>query len=106
MTSVKIAFRQEEVDATVMMVKKFNQAANRLSSAEIEDTIHRNMNYFLNPNMTANASGTLGFMVLVADEYDDGEYLVRSLDIYFSSALYSDSMGTRHYTQSYRTLID
>lgn len=96
--AIEILYQKEEVVAAAEMVMKFNSLKPKDSTQEsVEKTITDMFSRFIeNPELTQ--IGTLGFMIIVEDEYQNGGNLVRSVNVYFSAGTYANSKGIDTYS--------
>lgn len=102
MKNIKIAFRQEEVEATIKMIKRYNPASIKWS----EDYIRERINSFLDAFLTnddLHHTGSMGIIVMLAEEYECDGFTVRSLDIMVESSMIVSGLGMDSFTMSYRT---
>lgn len=101
MNKIKIAFRQEEVEATIRMIKRYNNFAKGWSDDHIRGRINAVLDYFLTEDI--QCAGTMGFRVILAEEYESDGYTVKSLDIMVESSMIVSGLGMDSFTMSYRT---
>lgn len=90
-----LVYNPIELTAVAMMVQRYNKHFKDASLTKIEESIERCMEYFNDKETTM--TGTMGFLIVAADEDIEDDVRRVHLEFYFHGNTYAHGTGMNVY---------